>query len=296
MECVTLPHINAEIEEELAGRDVFLVLRIAHHGAHLASSCGPCSRRSEFAIAPTQVITFDVPKRTFSFHGLRAGASSSSGSEAQDWTIRLPFAQTPLEIEDHETLEVLLQQYAALNVVGSIEPLPQPPSYESAITDAPMVSAPLTNSKRPVPAPPPRAPPALPPRKESANDAVASPKPSTEERAPDYRGHLVLVDEHDGEIVGSLGEQFDLREGSDVGEKGREKDPVVIDIPEEIDTSNGAKQEVWVHPVPKDQQCNIMKMSSYIRFVFYSYVPLVELSTSFAVEASYSPLRPSRQE
>ena len=48
-------------------------------------------------------------------------------------------------------------------------------------------------------------------------------------------------------------------------EKGREKDPVVVDIPEEIDSST--KTEVWVHPIPTEQQCNIMKMSSYIRFV-----------------------------
>lgn len=232
------------------------------------------SRSSEFAIAPDQVITFDVPKRTFSFHGLRSDVTSRFGSERQDWKIRLPFARNPIEIEDHETLEVLLQQYALLNVVGSIEALPQPPSYESAILDAPMVSAPLVNSKRVVPAPPTRVPPVLPPRKQSDVDISSKPSMSADmglsgEETKDYRGQLVLVDEHDGQIVGTLNEQLNLHEANDVLEKGREKDPVVIDIPEDIGSIGGTKREVWVHPVPKEQQCNIMKMSSYMRFVCF---------------------------
>lgn len=35
VECVTFPHSAADAESELAGRDVFLVLRIAHHGMQL---------------------------------------------------------------------------------------------------------------------------------------------------------------------------------------------------------------------------------------------------------------------
>ncbi|KZT36217.1 hypothetical protein SISSUDRAFT_1063875 [Sistotremastrum suecicum HHB10207 ss-3] len=46
-------------------------------------------------------------------------------------------------------------------------------------------------------------------------------------------GQLVLVDENDGQIIGSLEGDFRIKETESVHEKGREKDPVVIDMPEE---------------------------------------------------------------
>lgn len=104
-------------------------------------------------------------------------------------------------------------------------------------------------------------PPPLPPRSSSPSTGA-----SKTNYCEDYRGQLVLVDENDGNIVGSLGDQFNIRENSQVMAQGHE-DPVLIEMPDENDAAEGSEMEVWVHPVPIDQQCNIMKTSSYIRCV-----------------------------
>jgi spartin len=46
----------------------------------------------------------------------------------------------------------------------------------------------------------------------------------------EMKGRLVLVDEDNGQVVGTLAENVSVREDQNVTEPGREKEPVVVDI------------------------------------------------------------------
>ncbi|EJD46203.1 hypothetical protein AURDEDRAFT_164862, partial [Auricularia subglabra TFB-10046 SS5] len=48
-----------------------------------------------------------------------------------------------------------------------------------------------------------------------------------EKKGEHLKGRLVLVDEKDGEVIGTLGEGFTVHEDANVTSRGREKDPVV---------------------------------------------------------------------
>lgn len=75
------------------------------------------------------------------------------------------------------------------------------------------------------------------------------------------RGRLVLVDEADGKVVGSLGDQYTIKEDDALHARGKEKDPVVIDIPED----GQGRQEVVAHPIDYYEKDFIMKSASLIR-------------------------------
>jgi spartin len=77
----------------------------------------------------------------------------------------------------------------------------------------------------------------------------------------DLRGKLVLVDEADGKVVGTLGEQYDIKEDDALHAIGKEKDPVIIDIPED----DHGRQEVVAHPIDYYEKDFIMKSASLIR-------------------------------
>jgi spartin len=76
----------------------------------------------------------------------------------------------------------------------------------------------------------------------------------------DLRGHLVLVNEDSGEIVGELDNQIVVQEDSSLNEKGREKEPVVIELPEEDDA-----RAIFVHAIPPEDADIITKSASLIR-------------------------------
>ncbi|KAF8913427.1 hypothetical protein CPB85DRAFT_1375636 [Mucidula mucida] len=56
----------------------------------------------------------------------------------------------------------------------------------------------------------------------------------------DYRGHLVLVNEDSGEVVGEFDKKINVHEDPKLRERGHEKDPVVITVPE------GKVQDDWM--------------------------------------------------
>ncbi|MCJ1358945.1 MAG: hypothetical protein MMC33_008945 [Icmadophila ericetorum] len=71
------------------------------------------------------------------------------------------------------------------------------------------------------------------------------------------KGHIILVDEEDGSVVGELGQGFNLIEGSDM--KPGQKNPVEIELPQEgrgnIITVNNVSEEylrLARHPAYKD--------------------------------------------
>ncbi|KAF8602793.1 hypothetical protein BDV93DRAFT_474193 [Ceratobasidium sp. AG-I] len=80
----------------------------------------------------------------------------------------------------------------------------------------------------------------------------------------DKKGHLVLVDEDNGAMLGTLGEQFQIREAPGLVSKGHEKDPVVIEIPEQGD-------QVFVHNIAPDEQDWLLRSAGYIsRGILYA--------------------------
>ncbi|KAG9096894.1 hypothetical protein FS749_007517 [Ceratobasidium sp. UAMH 11750] len=80
----------------------------------------------------------------------------------------------------------------------------------------------------------------------------------------DAKGHLVLVDEDNGATLGTLGDQFEIREDPGLVSKGHEKDPVVVEIPEE-------GERVYVHNIAPDEQDWILRSAGYIsRGILYA--------------------------
>ncbi|TDL14306.1 hypothetical protein BD410DRAFT_846150 [Rickenella mellea] len=90
-------------------------------------------------------------------------------------------------------------------------------------------------------------------------DALTDSDPDSKGAGPglgdaDLKGRLVLVDEDDGEVVGTLGDQFTITEDKGLREQGMEKDPVVVELPED-----DAGRDVFVHAIPYEHQDVIMK-------------------------------------
>ncbi|CAE6464881.1 hypothetical protein ACGC1H_004942 [Rhizoctonia solani] len=80
----------------------------------------------------------------------------------------------------------------------------------------------------------------------------------------DNKGRLMLVDEDNGAMLGTLGEQFHISEDPGLVSKGHEKDPVVIEIPEKGD-------QVYVHNISPDEQDWLLRSAGYIsRGIMYA--------------------------
>ncbi|CEL54491.1 hypothetical protein RSOLAG1IB_07094 [Rhizoctonia solani AG-1 IB] len=80
----------------------------------------------------------------------------------------------------------------------------------------------------------------------------------------DNKGRLVLVDEDNGAMLGTLGEQFNIREDPGLVSRGHEKDPVVIEIPER-------GEQVYVHNISPDEQDWLLRSAGYIsRGIMYA--------------------------
>ena len=85
--------------------------------------------------------------------------------------------------------------------------------------------------------------------------------PAGSEKLQDLRGHVVLVNEDNGQIVGELNNQVINQEDPALNEKGREKEPVIIEIPEGDDGAGAA------FVVPCGEQDMLMKGASAVRCV-----------------------------
>ncbi|KAG8861255.1 hypothetical protein FRB96_003205 [Tulasnella sp. 330] len=72
----------------------------------------------------------------------------------------------------------------------------------------------------------------------------------------DLKGHLVLVDEEDGKVVGTLGDQYHVIEDPSV--ELDSKAPVVMDMPEEGQT------ELLMHSANLEEQDGVLKSAAYV--------------------------------
>ncbi|CAE6533955.1 unnamed protein product [Rhizoctonia solani] len=92
----------------------------------------------------------------------------------------------------------------------------------------------------------------------------------------DNKGRLMLVDEDNGAMLGTLGEQFYIREDPGLVSKGHEKDPVVVEIPER-------GEQVYVHNISPDEQDWLLRSAGYIsRGILYA----TDLATKGMVAAA----------
>ncbi|KAG9039336.1 hypothetical protein FS837_000984 [Tulasnella sp. UAMH 9824] len=184
LECVTIPvgpagssivsSTPTGTTSPATQRDVWLVLRIGNFEEPLSASD---------AI----------------YHSRQRGTYTFRAPEGQFMITLQPPASVG-DTEDHETFEVLLQQYGSLQEVD--------------------------------------------------------PSDSKRDDTRDVKGRLVLVDEDDGEVVGTLGEQFTIREDPGLAQGG--KAPVVIEMPEEGQT------EIRVHAMDPDEQDFILRSAQFI--------------------------------
>jgi spartin len=85
----------------------------------------------------------------------------------------------------------------------------------------------------------------------------------------ELRGHLVLVNQDNGQVVGEFDRKFSVQEDPTLSKKGHENDPVIIEIPEsttdEYDDANA--MAVFARAIPPDQQDWITKSATIIRLV-----------------------------
>jgi len=90
------------------------------------------------------------------------------------------------------------------------------------------------------------------------------PQPNTSfsEKFGDLRGHVVLVNEDNGEVVGELDNKIQILEDPTMNDKGREKEPVIIEIPEETEDARTA----FVRAVPPGEGDIITKSASLISY------------------------------
>ena len=88
----------------------------------------------------------------------------------------------------------------------------------------------------------------------------------------DLRGRFVLMNEGDGEIVGTLDRSVRVREDPSLVEKGRERDPVVVELPEGADTLDDGllDEEVLVRTIPPEDRDWMVKGAVFVWYVLFS--------------------------
>ncbi|KAJ7221639.1 hypothetical protein GGX14DRAFT_430537 [Mycena pura] len=79
----------------------------------------------------------------------------------------------------------------------------------------------------------------------------------------ELRGHLVLVNEDSGEVVGEFDRHFSVREDPALGKTGHENDPVVIEILDD-EAHDANAMELFARAIPPEQQDWITKGATVI--------------------------------
>lgn len=204
LECVTVP----------TSQDVYLVLRMDS---------------TEIPIDPYRVIVFELThagSRVYTF------CPTDIDPDELVVTIPLPNYVHAAFLEDVETFESILDQYAEFRGPGTDTPSDRAPS-------------PLGYGKLP--------------------EHISISGSKVDVKAPDdLHGHLVLVNQDNGEIVGQFDDKFRVREDSSLSKDGQEKGPVVIEIPEDAG-SEGSALEVFARTVPADQHDWITNSATIVR-------------------------------
>lgn len=114
----------------------------------------------------------------------------------------------------------------------------------------------------------------------------------------DLRGRFVLMNEDDGEIVGTLDRSVRVFEDPSLQEKGHEKDTLVVELPEGVDMHEGLlEEEVLVGTIPPEDRDWVVKTAVFVRYVFALSLPsfqVLSLTFAFPVMPSLAPLPFSR--
>lgn len=94
---------------------------------------------------------------------------------------------------------------------------------------------------------------------------LSSQTPSLKDTPQDYRGHLVLINQDSGDIIGEVDQKISVHEDAALShpEKGHEHDPVVIEIPE--DEEEGKAIEVFARTIPPNEQDWITSSAKVVR-------------------------------
>ena len=106
-------------------------------------------------------------------------------------------------------------------------------------------------------------------------DPVGTPN---EQEYEDLRGHLVLVDESDGAILGELDHDFKINEDPPLSRDLPDDAPVVIELPPDYDTATAVRakvpskefvpltaREAFVRAVPPEERDTLMNTATLIR-------------------------------
>jgi spartin len=82
----------------------------------------------------------------------------------------------------------------------------------------------------------------------------------------DLRGRFVLMNEDDGEIVSTLDRSVRVQEDRSLTEKGHERDPVVVELPEGADTVDQLlDEEVLVRTIPPEERGWMLTGAVFVR-------------------------------
>ncbi|KAF8528187.1 senescence-associated protein-domain-containing protein [Hysterangium stoloniferum] len=149
------------------------------------------------------------------------------GSDIVELVVPLDI-HNPASAEDLETMEVLLSQYGVVHdfeapVARDTSSAGQQPSVETT--------------------------------------ALYQHKPSGS--ASDFKGRLILMDENNGEVMGTLDENVSIKEDTSLAIQGHEKDPVVVELPSEEEELAG-RIEAYVHPASAEERDALMQTAGYI--------------------------------
>ncbi len=87
----------------------------------------------------------------------------------------------------------------------------------------------------------------------------------TSKELSDYCGRFVLVNEDSGEVVGEFDKKITVEEDPAIWERGHEKDPVVIEVPEGQTVDDEHPLQLFARAVPPDQQDWITKSAVIVR-------------------------------
>ena len=82
----------------------------------------------------------------------------------------------------------------------------------------------------------------------------------------DLRGHLVMINEDTGEIIGDMEDRFRIQEDAVLSEAGHENDPVVIHIPDDYTRESDRRAlEAFATIIPPDQRNWISTSANVVR-------------------------------
>ncbi|KAF9650914.1 hypothetical protein BDM02DRAFT_3140314 [Thelephora ganbajun] len=233
LDCVTISAVQSPFPD----RDVYLVIKLGH----LEIPVDPYRRVKASVRHDSHIYTF---------------LATDSDSE---FSISIPFPQSPVASQDLETFNHILTQY----VSGFSEERDR--EY-------------------------------VPHRLGQKIDSAPPPVGSTNEHEyEDLRGHLVLINESDGTVLGDLDHEFKINEDPALTRDLPENAPVIIELPPDYDTATAVRakvpgnefvplttREAFVRAVPPEERDVITDTATLISHAISATTTLLVSGVSYA--------------